>query len=54
METVHVNSILVIRKMSTGVVRIQQRQLTEKHFELLKSKVGRIENGFMLAKIERA
>jgi hypothetical protein len=53
MGTSYVNTILVIRHMSSGIVRTQERQLTEKHFELLKSKVGLIQNGFMLAKIER-
>ena len=48
-----IKTILVIRDMTTGKVRVKERELTSGHFDLLQMKLGKIENGYMLAKIER-
>lgn len=48
-----IEAVLVIRNMKTGVVRAIQKKLTPKHYDMLSMKVGRIENGYKLSKIER-
>ena len=48
-----IEAVLVIRNVKTGVTRAIEKKLTPKHYEMLSMKVGKIENGYLLSKIER-